>query len=200
MSHDDSQPRRLEPYTSSFSAPDARTSNSTIGDGGGNGPFDPGNTPPLVFAFITLGFTLFGIVIAVIYKRCRSFPNPQEPLRQRSVPVRRCSVQKPKLWHVWTPVHQPAPDQERTNDISDWDAFLVSSVLFPPVAVVDRLVDERPSPCQPRLYIPTLLLFLFMCGHNTSKATLHGLSPWKTPNTGWPSDNRLQTQFSTSLS
>ena len=124
-----------------FSAPDTLATNtSTIGDDNGNGPFDPGNTPPLVFAFIALGFTLFGLVIAVIYKKSRPLQSPPEPPYQRSVPVRRCSVQKPNLWDVWILPIQPAVDEEQTKNVNDWDAFLVSSLFLSPLARCRRSV------------------------------------------------------------
>jgi hypothetical protein len=132
MSNDDSRPRHLEPTTMTFSAPHTLASNSTVGNDDGNGPFDPGNTPPLIFAFIALGFTLFGLVIAYIYKRCRQPRNSPDPRHQRSVPTRPCSAQKPKLWDVWIPAEQHASDEDRTRNSNDWDNFKVSSVFCPP--------------------------------------------------------------------
>lgn len=115
----------------SFSAPYPQPSSTgTIGNDG-SGPFDPGNTPPLVFAFVALGFTLFGLVIAVIYKRCRPSQSSQEPPYPRSVPVTQCSGQKPKLWDVWIPTTQNALGEEQTKNITDWDTFLVSCAFSP---------------------------------------------------------------------
>lgn len=133
MSHDDSVPRHLQPYTLTYSASASQASNSTIGNENGNGPFDPGNTPPLIFAFIALGFTLFGLVIAIIYKRCRPLPDLPPPHYQRTVPVRRPSVQKPTLWDVWIPPNQRVPDEEQTEIDNDWDAFvpLSASLAYP---------------------------------------------------------------------
>ena len=194
MSNDDSQPRRFEPYTYISSAPNTQASNGAIGDGDGNGLFDPGNTPPLIFAFIALGFTLFGLIITVIYKRCRPLQNSPEPHHRHST---RCSVQKPKLWDVWMPADQYALAEERTKNVNDWDTFMVS---YNASIVVDRLVDECPSPCQPHLYILILPLLPFVCHHNTFKVTLRGLSLGKTLNADWSSDNRRQTPPFMSLS
>ncbi|KAF9647664.1 hypothetical protein BDM02DRAFT_3129627 [Thelephora ganbajun] len=133
MSHDETVTRYLQPYSSaSPSSSDTQSSNSNRGNG--SGPFDPGNTPPLVFAFIAVGFIVFGLVIAVIYKKCRPLPDSLEPHYQRSsVPVRRPSVQKPKLWDVWTAPSQRVPDEQRTNNVNDWDTLvpLSASLVYP---------------------------------------------------------------------
>ena len=124
MSHEDSQSSHLEPYTYSFSASDAQTSTNPIGNE--NGPFDPGNTPPLIFAFVALGFTVFGLVIAIIYKRCRPLSTSLEPRYQRSIPLRRPWVEKPKLWDVWVPLDHRVSDESETGTVNDWYTFAVS--------------------------------------------------------------------------
>jgi len=123
MSHDETHTHYLQPYYSPAPSPDPVSSNSNKDDG----PFDPGNTPPLIFAFIAVGFIIFGLIIAVIYKKCRPLPNTRDPQRS-SIPIRRPSIQKPKLWDVWIAPGQRATDEERTN-VNDWDTFVVSRIF-----------------------------------------------------------------------
>ncbi|KAF9788302.1 hypothetical protein BJ322DRAFT_1106310 [Thelephora terrestris] len=132
MSHDDPQSQHMGADPLTFTAADTQPTTSTLGTADGNGPFVPGNTPPLVFAFIALGFTVFGLVIAIIYKRCRPLPNSLNPHYQRSAPVGRLS-HKPKFWDVWTPLNQHVPDEETSRDVSDWDTFvpLSASLVYP---------------------------------------------------------------------
>lgn len=126
---------------------DSQTSNDTTGNG--DGPFDPGNTPPLVFAFIALGFTVFGLVIAIIYKRCRPLPSSQELNYRRTVPANRLSTKKPKLWDVWIPPSQHVPDEEPMKDVCDWDTFVVSSRIFS--------TARRPSSISRLISVPALV-------------------------------------------
>lgn len=200
MSHDDTDTNHPQPYSSTSPSPDAGSTNSNRGND--NGPFDPGNTPPLVFAFIAIGFIVFGLVIAVVYKKCRPLSNSRQPNYQRSsVPIRRPSVQKPKLWDVWISPDQRVPDDGPTN-VNDWDTFVVSTAFFgrrTPI-FVDRTTDKSRSPCQRHLHTLILPPPPFACPNNTSKATLHDPFPGKTSNTGCSSDNRRQIQASISQS
>lgn len=124
MSHEDTDTRYLQPYPSATPTPGAQSAGSNANSrGDDNGPFDPANTPPLVFAFIAVGFIVFGLVIATIYKRCRPLPN--SPHQRSSIPIRRPSAQKPQLWDVWTTPNHRVSDNERIN-LNDWDTFVVS--------------------------------------------------------------------------
>lgn len=122
MSHEDKDTRYLQPYPSPSPTSGAQSAGSNNTRGDDNGPFDPANTPPLVFAFIAIGFVVFGLVIAVIYKKCRPLPN--SPHQHSSIPIRRPSAQKPKLWDVRTIPHHRVSDEERIN-LNDWDTFQV---------------------------------------------------------------------------
>lgn len=201
MSHDDPQSEHMGPYPVTFTAPDTQATSSTIGNE--NGPFDPANTPPLIFAFIALGFTVFGLVIAIIYKRCRPLPSSLDPHYQRSVPVGRPAVQTPKLWDIWIPPNQHVPDEEQCKNADDWDTFVVRflPLIFRHSSVaVDQLVDECPSRCQRRLCTLILPLLIFLRRPNTFKATLHRSSLRKTLSAGCSSDIRRQTRACMSLS
>ena len=126
MSHDETHTHYLQPYYSPSPSTDPGPSHNEE-----DGPFDPGNTPPLIFAFIAVGFIVFGLVVAVIYKKCRPRPPPQDPEHQRSsVPSRRPSVQKPRLWDVWIAPNQRGSDEEQTK-LNDWDTFVVSRIYVP---------------------------------------------------------------------
>ena len=130
MSHDDTDTHYLQPY-SPTSSPTIRPTNNNRGNN--DGPFDPGNTPPLVFAFIAVGFIIFGLIIAVIYKKCH--PLPMSHHQRSSVPIRRPSVRKPKLWDIRISPNRGVPDDERTNvDSNDWDSFMVSPFSSAPVS------------------------------------------------------------------
>jgi len=126
MSHDETHTHYLQPYYSPGSSTDTGPSNNHKEDG----PFDPGNTPPLIFAFIAVGFIIFGVIVAVIYKKCRPLPNSPDPHQRSSVPSRRSSIQKPRLWDVWIAPNQPASDEERTK-LNDWHTFVVSRTFCP---------------------------------------------------------------------
>jgi hypothetical protein len=196
MSHDETNTRYLQPHSSTF--PSQSTNNSR---GNGNGPFDPGNTPPLVFAFIAIGFVAFGLIIAIVYKKCRPLQNSRGPHHQSSsLPTRRLSAQKPKLWDVWIAPNQRVLDAERTS-ANDWDTLVVSHFSCWHAAVlVDQFVDECPSPYQHHLYTLILPLPPFACPSNMYKVAPYDLFPWKTPNTGCSSDDRQKTQASVSQS
>lgn len=129
MSHDDTHTHYLPPQPSTTPAPDPNL-------GSDDGPFDPGNTPPLVFVFIAVGFLTFGLIVMAIYKRCRPTPD-DDPLHHRpSVPVRRPSAQKPKLWDVWI-----APDgQQKRPSVNDWESLVVSHPFF---SLSDRSLIRR---------------------------------------------------------
>jgi len=197
MSHDETDTRYLQPYSSSFPSPGGQSTNNTRGNG--DGPFDPGNTPPLVFAFIAIGFIAFGLIIAIVYKKCRPLPNSPEPHNQRSsVPIRRPSARKPKLWDVWISPNKRLPGEERSN-VNDWDNLLVSrrAVVF-----VDQSVDEHPSPYQQHLHTLQVLLPPppFVSHSNTFRVTSHDLFSGKTPRTSYSLDDRQKMQPSVSLS
>ena len=157
MSHDETHTRDLEPY---FTA----SPSSSTGDNRGNrnGPFSPGNTPPLVFAFIAIGFIVFGLVIALVYKTCRPLPTSSEPYHQRSsVPIRRPSIQKPKLWDIWIAPNQRIPDEKREN-FNDWNTFVVS-FFFSLSARVDQSADKWPPASISVTCIPLLSLSPYSC-------------------------------------
>ena len=123
MSRDATDTQFLQPYSSTL--PNSQSSNSK-----GDGPFDPANTPPLILAFIAVGFLIFGLVVVAIHKRCRPPPDSQDSSYQRaSTPSRRPSTQKPRLWDVRMTSGQRVPDEERIN-ANDWDAFVVSCALL----------------------------------------------------------------------
>lgn len=167
-------------------------------DNSGDGPFDPGNTPPLVFAFIAIGFVTFGLIVAIIYKKFRLLQNPSEPNYQRSsVPIRRPLAQKPELWDIRIAPSKPVADEEREN-VGDWDTFVVSCTFIGASSMIGR--DTCPSLCRHHLYILIRALHPFACPNNTSKATSSDPSPWRTPNTGYSSDTLQQTQASMSQS
>jgi len=194
MSHDETHTHYLQPYYSPSPSPDTGSSNN-----GEDGPFDPGNTPPLIFAFIAVGFIIFGAIVAVIYKRCRPLPDSQDPHRRSPVPGRRSSIQKPRLWDVWISPNQPAPDEERTK-ANDWDMFVVSRAFCPcRLSSIGRLINAR-SLYQHRLYTLTLPLPLFAFPNNTSKAMSQDLFSGRTQNNGCSSDTLQRTQASMSLS
>ena len=201
MSHDETDTRYLQPYSSSSPSPGAQSSNNTRGNG--DGPFDPGNTPPLVFAFIAIGFIAFGLIIAIVYKKCRPLPNSPEPHNQRSsVPIRRPSARKPRLWDVWISPNKRLPGEERTN-VNDWDNLLVSPFSRQHAVVfVDQSVDEHPSPYQQHLHTLQVLLPLplFVSHSNTFKVTSHDLFSGKTPRTCYSLGDRQKTQPSVLLS
>lgn len=190
MSRDDSGTRYSQPYS-----PPSGSGSASNNRGNGDGPFDPGNTPPLVFAFIAIGFIVFGLVIAIVYKKCRPPPNSLGFHHPRSsVPVRRPSVQKPKLWDVWIAPDRRAPDEERTN-VDDWETFVVSRVSF---VSVPQPADNCPSPYQRLLH--TLILPTFVSRSNTSRGILRDPSTGKTPNTGCSSGDRRRIRASWSPS
>jgi len=149
MSHDETYTRYLQPYPSASPSPDT----SSPDDVKDNGPFDPGNTPPLVFAFIAIGFIVFGLVIVIIYKKCRPPPNSAEQPRylRSPVPLRRPSAQKPQLWDVWIAPNQHVPDEDRTN-VNDWDTFVVSRVFL--CVSISRLISVSPQPLSASLVYP----------------------------------------------
>ena len=144
MSHDDTHTRDLEPY---FTASPSSPTGNSRGNGNGNGPFSPGNTPPLVFAFIAVGFIVFGLVIAFVYKTCRPLPTSSEPYHQRSsVPTRRPSIQKPKLWDIWITPNQRIPDEKREK-FNDWNTFVVSfffCFLFQRASISQLITGPQP--------------------------------------------------------
>jgi len=126
MSHDETHTHYMQPYYSP--APSSDTGSSSTKE---DGPFDPGNTPPLIFAFIAIGFIIFGLIVAFIYKRCRPLPDSQDPDERRSsLPLRRPSIQKPRLWDVWIVPNERVSDEERTKP-NDWDTFVVSRTFCP---------------------------------------------------------------------
>ena len=195
MSHDETHTHYLPPYYSP--APSSDTGSS---DHKEDGPFDPGNTPPLIFAFIAVGFIIFGAIVAVIYKKYRPLPNSRDPHQRSSVPSRRSSIQKPRLWDVWiAPNQPPAFDEERTKP-NDWDTFVVSRTLCTRrLSSIGRLISTR-SLYQRRLYTLTLPLPPFVSPNNTSKAMLQDLFPGRTRSIGCFSDTLRRTQLFVPLS
>ena len=193
MSHDETHTHYLQPYYSSAPSSDPQSSNKPE-----DGPFDPGNTPPLIFAFIAVGFIIFGLIVAVVYKKCRPTPNSRDPHHHQrsSIPIRRPSIQKPRLWDVWIAPGKRSSDEEQAN-VNDWDTLAVSRIF---VYVVDRSVDELPSLYQRRLYTLTPPLPLSVCPNNTFRATSRDPFSGRTPSTGCSSDTLQQTQASMSLS
>jgi hypothetical protein len=64
-------------------------------------------TPPTRLCFYRRRFHRFGLIIAVIYKKCRPLPTSRDPHDQLPLsPSRRPSAQKPKLWDVWIAPNQ----------------------------------------------------------------------------------------------
>lgn len=195
MSHDETHTHYLQPYYSPAPSPDTGSSNNKD-----DGPFDPGNTPPLIFAFIAVGFIIFGLIVAVIYKKCRPLPDSRDPHDQRSsVSGRRSSTQKPRLWDVWIAPNQRVSDEERTKP-NDWDTLVVSRTFCPcRLSSISRLISAR-SLYQHHSYTLTPPLPLFVFPNNTSKVMSQDLSSGRTRNIGCSSDILQRTRASVSLS
>ena len=144
LSHDETHTRYLDP---DYPAPSSSSSDtqSPGSSSRGDGPFDPGNTPPLVFAFIAVGFIIFGVIVAIIYRKCRPLPNsPQSHYQRSPAPSTRPSLQKPTLWDIWIAPSQPVAAEERAN-MNDWETFVVSRALSAhALSSINQLTTTQP--------------------------------------------------------